>query len=164
MRNRLVTQLARPLRSFTQTYFDDIFVHSRVEDGQTAMEVRLKHLHLVFEAMIANMVYPNINKVGVCADPGKVKAIGAWPTLRSQKNPRKLLDLTNNLRKYSAGYAELARPLSDLLKKECRLVLVQPDETKSFSEEGRERIISIQSRQLILLNEIIPFMTRNVLQ
>ncbi|POM67631.1 LOW QUALITY PROTEIN: Pol protein [Phytophthora palmivora] len=42
--NRLVTQLFRPLRTFAQTYFDDIFVHSRAEGCQTAMEVHLKHL------------------------------------------------------------------------------------------------------------------------
>ncbi|POM76747.1 LOW QUALITY PROTEIN: Pol protein [Phytophthora palmivora] len=35
--NRLVTQSFRPLRTFAQTYFDDIFVHSRAEGGQTAM-------------------------------------------------------------------------------------------------------------------------------
>ncbi|POM75117.1 Pol protein [Phytophthora palmivora] len=49
--NRLVTQLFRTLRTVAQTYFDDIVVHSRVEGGQTAMEVHLKHLRRVFEAM-----------------------------------------------------------------------------------------------------------------
>ncbi|KAG3195849.1 hypothetical protein PC128_g8155 [Phytophthora cactorum] len=37
--NRLVTQLFRPLRAYAQTYFDDIFVHSRAEDGKTTMEL-----------------------------------------------------------------------------------------------------------------------------
>ncbi|POM62200.1 Pol protein [Phytophthora palmivora] len=90
------------------TYFDDIFVHSRAKDGQTAME----------------------------------------------KDLRKWLGLANYLHKYSAGYAELARPLSDLLKKDAdwvwerqhqytfdsikaRLqqapVLALPDGKKSFS-------------------------------
>ncbi|POM67996.1 Polyprotein [Phytophthora palmivora] len=31
--NRLITQLFRPLRTFAETYFDDIFVHSRAEGG-----------------------------------------------------------------------------------------------------------------------------------
>ncbi|KAG2995488.1 hypothetical protein PC121_g20849 [Phytophthora cactorum] len=31
--NRLVTQLFRPHRAYAQTYFDDIFVHSRAEHG-----------------------------------------------------------------------------------------------------------------------------------
>ncbi|POM72587.1 Hypothetical protein PHPALM_10667 [Phytophthora palmivora] len=72
------------------TYFDDIFVHSRAEDGQTAMEVHLKHLRRVFKVMRANKLYANIDKcvfateeikvlgcfvsrVGVRADPGKAR-------------------------------------------------------------------------------------------
>ncbi|POM78064.1 LOW QUALITY PROTEIN: Pol protein [Phytophthora palmivora] len=193
--NRLVTQLFRPLSTFAQTYIDDIFVHSRVEGGQTAME---KHLRRVFEVMRANKLYDNIDKcvfaaevmkflgcfvsrVGVRADPGKVKAIAAWPTPRSQKDLRK------------AGYAELARSLSDLLKKDADWerqhqdafdsikaslqqapVLVLPDETNHSSvvcdasdyaigcallqkdDEGRKNTISFKSRQLIAAERNCP--------
>ncbi|POM61886.1 reverse transcriptase, partial [Phytophthora palmivora] len=98
----------------TATYFDDIFVHSRTEVGQTAMEVHLKHLRRVFEVRRANKLYANIDKcvfaaevikvlgcfvsrVGVRSDPGKAKAIAAWPTPRSQKDLRKWLGLANYL-------------------------------------------------------------------
>ncbi|KAG2867486.1 hypothetical protein PC113_g1939 [Phytophthora cactorum] len=153
--NRLVTQLFRPLRAYAQTYFDDIYVHSRAEDGKSAMEVPLGHLRRVLEVMRANMLYASIdNNVGVRADPEKVKAVAAWPTPRSQKNLRKWLGLANYLHKYSAGYAGLARPLSDLLKKDSDWrwerqhqdafesikaslqqapILVLPGETKLFS-------------------------------
>ncbi|KAG3159678.1 hypothetical protein PI124_g8143 [Phytophthora idaei] len=124
--NRLVTQLFRPLRAYAQTYFDDIFVHSRAEDGKTAMEVHLGRLRRVLEVMGANNLYANIDKcvfaspeikvlgcfvsnVGVRADPEKVKAVAACPTPRSQKDLRKWLGLANYLHKYSAGYAGLAR-------------------------------------------------------
>ncbi|KAG3082754.1 hypothetical protein PC121_g5971 [Phytophthora cactorum] len=124
--NRLVTQLFRPLRAYAQTYFDDIFVHSRAGDGKTAMEVHLGHLRRVLEVMRANKLYANIDKcvfaspeikvlgcfvsnVGVRADPEKVKAVAAWPTPRSQKDLRKWLGLANYLHKYRAGYAGLAR-------------------------------------------------------
>ncbi|POM70265.1 Pol protein, partial [Phytophthora palmivora] len=172
--------------------------------GETTVEVHLKHLRRLFEVIRANKLYANIDKcvfaaagikvlscfvsrVGVCADPGKVKAIAAWPTPRSQKDLRKWLGLANYLHKYRAGYAELARPLSDLLKKDADWVwerqhqdafdsikaslqqapvLALPDENKSFSvvcdasdyaigcallqkdDEGHERVISFQSRQL----------------
>ncbi|POM70387.1 Pol protein, partial [Phytophthora palmivora] len=66
-----------------------------------------------------------VSRVGVRADPGKVNAIAAWPTPRSQKDLRKWLGLANYLHKYSAGYAELARPLSDLLKKDADWVWEQ---------------------------------------
>ncbi|KAG6617742.1 pol protein [Phytophthora cinnamomi] len=169
--NRLVTQLFRPLRAFAQTYFDDIFVHSRAEAGQTAMEVHLQQLRCVFEVMRVNKLFANIDKcvfaaeeikvlgcfvssAGVRADLEKVKAIAAWPTPRSQKDLRQWLGLANYLHKYSAGYAGLARPLSDLLKKDADWswerrhqdafddikaslqsapVLALPDKTKPFS-------------------------------
>ncbi|RAW22049.1 hypothetical protein PC110_g21509 [Phytophthora cactorum] len=33
--NCLVTQLFRPHQAYAQTYFDDIFVHSRAEHGKS---------------------------------------------------------------------------------------------------------------------------------
>ncbi|KAG3238903.1 hypothetical protein PI124_g16149 [Phytophthora idaei] len=166
-----LTALFRPLRAYAQTYFDDTFVHSRAEDGKTAMEVHLGHLRRVLEVMRANKLYANIDKcvfalpeikvlrcfvsnVGVRADPEKVKAVAVWPTPRSQKDLRKWLGLANYLHKYSAGYAGLVRPLSELLKKDSDWrwerqhqdafesikaslqqapVLALPDETKPFS-------------------------------
>ncbi|POM81277.1 LOW QUALITY PROTEIN: Reverse transcriptase [Phytophthora palmivora] len=197
--NRL-KELFRPLRTFAQTYFDDIFVHSHAEDGQTAMEVHLKHLRRVFDVMRANKLYAKIDKcvfaaeeikvlgcfvsrVGVRADPGN--RMDVYDPEVAEGPPE--LGLANYLHKYSAGYAELARPLSDLLKKDADWVweqqhqdafdsikaslqqapgLALPDENKSFSvvcdasdyaigcallqkdDEGRERVISFQSRQL----------------
>ncbi|POM65470.1 Pol protein [Phytophthora palmivora] len=140
---------------------------TRAEGDQTAMEVHRKHLRRVVEVMRANKLYANIDK--------------------SQKDLRKWLGLANYLHKYSAGYAELARPLSDLLTKDADWVwerqhldafdsikaslqqapvLALPDENKSFSvvcdasdyaigcsllqkdDEGHERVIPFQSRQL----------------
>ncbi|KAG3125465.1 hypothetical protein PI124_g17257 [Phytophthora idaei] len=72
--NRLVTQLFRPLRAYAQTYFDDIFVHSRAGDGKTAMEVHLRHLRRVLEVMRANNLYANIDKC-VFASP-EIKVLG----------------------------------------------------------------------------------------
>ncbi|POM77185.1 Reverse transcriptase [Phytophthora palmivora] len=146
--NRLVTQLFRPLRTFAQTYFDDIFVHSRAEGGQTAMEVHLKHLRRVFEVMRANKIYANISNVGVRTDPGKVKSVAAGPISRP------FLEAMDRIQH---GYAELARHLSDLIKKDADWVweqqhqdafdsimaslqqapvLTLPDENKSFSVVG----------------------------
>ncbi|GMF39414.1 unnamed protein product [Phytophthora lilii] len=121
--------------------------------------------------MRANKLYANIDKcvfaaeeikvlgcfassAGVRADPGKFKAIAAWPTPRSQKDLPQWLGLANYLHKYSAGYAGLAPPWSDLLKKDADWcwerqhqdafdaieaslqrapVLALPDESKPFS-------------------------------
>ncbi|POM61772.1 Pol protein, partial [Phytophthora palmivora] len=129
------------------------------------MEVHLKHLRRVFEVMRANKLYANIDKcvfaaeeikvlgcfvsrVGARADPKKVKAIAAWPTPRSQKDLRKWLGLANYLHKYSAGYAELARPLSDLLKKDADWVSEQPHQDAFDGIKKDDEGISFQSRKL----------------
>ncbi|KAG3002336.1 hypothetical protein PC120_g19784 [Phytophthora cactorum] len=168
--NRLVTQLFRPLRAYAQTYFDDIFVYSRAGDGKTAVEVHLGHLRRVLEVMRANKLYANIDKcvfalpeikvlgcfvsnVGVRADPEKVKAVAAWPTPRSQKELRKWLGLANYLHKYSAGYAGLARPLSEFLKK---------NSDWRWERQHQDAFDSIkaslpQAPVLVLLDETMPF-------
>ncbi|KAE8961432.1 hypothetical protein PR001_g30042 [Phytophthora rubi] len=202
--NRLVTQLFRPMRQFVQTYFDDIFVHSRASEGKTAVEAHLGHLREVLLCMRENRLYANINKCifgaeeipflgcflgkdGVRVDPEKVCAIAQWPVPVSQKDLRKWLGLANYLHKYSANYAEMARPLTNLLKKDAERswtseaqqafeaiksslqsapILALPDEERPFSvvcdasdfaigcallqvdADGRERVVSFQSRQL----------------
>ena len=59
-----------------------------------------------------------IGKRGLRADPAKIRAIVDWPVPRNQKDLRKWLGLANYLHKYSANYADMARPLSNLLKKD----------------------------------------------
>ncbi|KAG3197200.1 hypothetical protein PC128_g7014 [Phytophthora cactorum] len=134
--NRLVTQLFRPHRAYAQTYFDDIFVNSRAEHGKSDVENHVEHLRAVLECMRTNKLYGNldkrvigaeeipflgcfIGKRGLRADPAKVKAIVEWPVPKNQKDLRKWLGLANYLHKYSANYAEMARPLSNILKKDA---------------------------------------------
>jgi hypothetical protein len=133
--NRLVTHLFRPLRAFAQTYFDDIFVHSKAERGKDADSVHVQHLEKVPQCMEKHKLYANLEKCifgaeeipvlgcfvgrhGVRVDPAKVKAITEWPTPKCVKELRRWLGLANYLHRYSPNYAEAARPLSDLLKKD----------------------------------------------
>jgi ribosomal protein S4 len=58
-----------------------------------------------------------IRELGAKFDPEKVKAIVEWPTPTGVKDLRKWLGLANYLHKYMKNYADLARPLSDLLRK-----------------------------------------------
>ncbi|KAG3123128.1 hypothetical protein PI126_g23850 [Phytophthora idaei] len=134
--NSLVTQLFRPHRAYAQTYFDDIFVHSRAEHGKSDVENHVEHLRAVLECMRTNKLYDNLDKCvfgaeeipflgcfigkrGLRADRAKVKAIVEWPVPKNQKDLRKWLGLANYLHKYSANYAEMARPLWNLLKKDA---------------------------------------------
>ena len=132
--NRLVAQLFRPHRDYEQTYFDDIFFHSRADQCRSDVDNRIGHLRAVLECMFTNKLYANasscifgaeeipflgyfIGKRGLSADPAKVKAIVNWPIPKNQKDLRKWLGLANYLQKYSENYADMARPLPDLLNK-----------------------------------------------
>ncbi|GMF27419.1 unnamed protein product [Phytophthora fragariaefolia] len=131
--NRMVPNLLRPYRDFAPSYFDDIFIHSRAEDGMTDVEVHLQHLRKVFEVMKENKLYANlkqcifcapeipelgsyVSKDGVRADPEKIEAICAWPTPQDQKQLRQWLGLATYLHHYSKNFASTIHPLSQLLK------------------------------------------------
>jgi hypothetical protein len=109
--NRLVTQLFRPHRAYVQTYFDDIFVHSRAADGRSDVENHIDHMRAVLECMRTNKLYANaskcifgaeaipflgcfVGKRGLQADPAKVKAIVDWPVPKNQKDLRKCWEAT----------------------------------------------------------------------
>jgi hypothetical protein len=121
---------------YAQTYFDDIFVPSRAADGRSDVENHIDHLRAVLACMRTNKLYANtskcifgaeeipflgcfVGKRGLRADPAKVQAIVAWPVPKNQMDLRKGLGLANYLHKYSENYADMARPLSNLLKKDA---------------------------------------------
>ncbi|KAE9166518.1 hypothetical protein PF004_g29129 [Phytophthora fragariae] len=118
------------------------------------------------------------------------------------KDLRKWLALANYLHKYNANYAEMARPLTNLLKKDAvwswtseaqqafeaiksslqsAPILALPDEERPFSvvcdasdfaigcallqvdAEGRERVVSFQSRQLKAAEKNYPVHDKELL-
>ena len=100
--NRVVVQLFRPQRDYTHTYFDDIFVHSRAEQGRSDVNNRIGHLRAVLECMRTDILYANafkctfgaeemtflrcfIGKRGLRADTAKVKAIVDWPIPKNKR-------------------------------------------------------------------------------
>ncbi|KAE9200493.1 hypothetical protein PF004_g18985 [Phytophthora fragariae] len=204
--NRLVTQLIRPMRHFVQTYFDSIFVHSRASEDKTAVEAHLGHLREVLLCMRENRLYANINKCIFGAE--EIPFLGCFlgkDGIRAElekKDLRKWLGLANYLHKYSANYAEIERPLTNLLKKDAvwswtseaqqafeaiksslqsAPILVLPDEDNPFSKvcdasdfaigcallqvdaEGRERVVSFQSRQLKAAEKNYPVHDKELL-
>ncbi|GMF19994.1 unnamed protein product [Phytophthora fragariaefolia] len=186
--NQLVTQLFRPMRHFVQTYFDDIFVHSRASEGKTAVEAHLGHLCEVLLSMRANHLYANINKCifgaegipflgcflgkdGVRADPEKVCGIAQWPVPVSQKDLRKWLGLANYLHKLLKPSRAVSRALriwpyptriglSAWYAMHPTLPLAVPLQADA---EGRERVVFFQSRQLKAAEKNYPVHDKELL-
>ncbi|KAG2948805.1 hypothetical protein PC117_g5761 [Phytophthora cactorum] len=134
--NRLVTQLFRPHRAYAQTYLDDSFAHSRAEPGKSDVENHVEHLRAVIKCMRTNKLYANLDNLRLwrgwnpfprllhwetrpAGRSRQVMAIVEWPVPKNQKDLRTWLGLANYLHNYSANNAEMARPLSNLLKKDA---------------------------------------------
>ena len=60
--NYLVTHWFQPHRGYTQTYFDDIFVHSRADHERSDIENHIVHLRALLERMRTNKLYANASK------------------------------------------------------------------------------------------------------
>ena len=58
-----------------------------------------------------------ISGVGVAVDPDKIKAIMDWKPPKTLRDLRSFLGLTGYYRKFISGYASVAAPMTDLLKK-----------------------------------------------
>ena len=57
-----MTQLFQPHREYAQTYFADIFVHSRAMNGRSDVDNRIDHLRAVLECMRTNKLFANAYK------------------------------------------------------------------------------------------------------
>ncbi|GMF64236.1 unnamed protein product [Phytophthora fragariaefolia] len=133
--NRCVTHLLSSVRDFAPNYFDDVFIHSGVVNGNSDVEMPTEHLGKLFALMRKHKLYANLKKCifgtseipvlgrlvgknGVRPDPGSVRVINGWPTPSNVKELRQFLGLATSLCKYVSNYAGKIRPLSQLVKKD----------------------------------------------
>jgi hypothetical protein len=118
------------LRKFVLVIFDDILIYSRSWDEH------LQHLNEVLEILKVNHLYVRkekcsfgqqrikslghiIDRNGVAVDPEKIQAMLLWPKPHNLKALRGFLGLTGYYRKFIQHYGSLARPLTQLLKKDA---------------------------------------------
>ncbi|KAJ0895862.1 putative nucleotidyltransferase, Ribonuclease H [Helianthus annuus] len=115
------------LRRYVLVFFDDILIYSR------STEEHYYHLQQVFETLSQNLFFAKPSKCtfavssvaylghiisakGVEADPEKLSAIQSWPVPTSLSTLRGFLGLTGYYRRFVRNYAQIAAPLTDILK------------------------------------------------
>ncbi|KAL0336104.1 UNVERIFIED_CONTAM: Transposon Tf2-12 polyprotein [Sesamum radiatum] len=155
------------LDEFVVVYLDDIVVYSgtlaeHVEHLQQVL-TRLREHELYAKVLKCSFAQETINFLGhimergrIWMDPKKVQAIEEWRPPSDVHDLRSFLGLANYYRHFVKGYSEIARPMTDLLKKtetwdwtpQCQVafdnlkramvtdpVLALPDMSKPFTVE-----------------------------
>ncbi|GAU16969.1 hypothetical protein TSUD_37270 [Trifolium subterraneum] len=118
------------LRKTVLVFFDDILVYSK------SWSEHLKHVEEVLKILKLHGLVANKKKCqfgqrsveylghlitgdGVAVDPNKVVSVTKWPTPKNVKGVRGFLGLTGYYRKFIKDYGKIARPLTDLTKKDA---------------------------------------------
>ena len=74
-----------------------------------------------------------IGPEGIKMEEEKVKGVLEWPTPKSVKDVQKFLGLANYYRRFIEGFAMVARPLHDLVKKDKKWNWTEKEE-RAFRE------------------------------
>ncbi|KAI0991625.1 hypothetical protein K3495_g16562, partial [Podosphaera aphanis] len=121
------------LDNFCSAYIDDILIYS---SGNRAEHQ--EHVRKVLQRLRESGLQIDIDKCefettttkylgfiieaghGLRMDPEKIKAIKNWEAPTSIKGVRGFLGFANFYRKFIHNFADLARPLTDLTRKDCK--------------------------------------------
>ena len=129
-------------------FIDDVIVGTEKEEGHDELvaEVikRLEENDLYVKPEKCKWSVREVEFLGVVIGPegikmeeGKVKGVLEWPTPQCVKDVQKFLGLANYYRRFIEGFATVARPLHDLVKKDKKWEWTEKEE-KAFKElKGR---------------------------
>jgi hypothetical protein len=118
------------LRKFVLVFFDDILIYS------VNWKEHLVHVNRVLEILRENTLFVKrekcqfgleevqylghiISQKGVAMDPEKIEAMMNWPSPKNTKALRGFLGLMRYYQKFIRKYGEIAKPLTQLLKKDA---------------------------------------------
>jgi hypothetical protein len=137
---------------FILVYMDDIliFANTQEELDRLTKEVlqRLRDNDLFLKPKKCVFNKPKMEYLGLIVeegklsmDPTKLSGIRDWPIPKTVKDVRSFLGFGNFYRKFIRGFADLARPLNELLKKNIKFEWKEEHQTtfdtlkKRFTEE-----------------------------
>ena len=132
---------------FVVVFIDDILVFSKTEEEHE------QHLRMVLDKLREHQLYAKFSKCefwlhevgflghvlnaeGLSVDPTKIQAVTEWQTPSNVKEVRSFLGLAGYYRRFVEGFSSIARPMTQLLKKEKKFECT-PKCEESFQELKR---------------------------
>jgi hypothetical protein len=125
----LINLFMEELDKFVIVFIDDILVYSK------SVEEHEQHLRVVLGKLRAHKLYAKLSKCefwlekisflghiltaeGVAVDPEKVETVSNWQHPTNVSEIRSFLGLAGYYRRFIEGFSKIARPMTELLKKE----------------------------------------------
>jgi hypothetical protein len=132
------------LDKFVVVFIDDILIYSKTPEEHE------QHLRIVLEELRKNQLYAKFSKCefwlrevgflghvltqdGIAVDPSKVKAVQEWKQPTNVTEVRSFLGLAGYYRRFIEGFSTIAKPMTQLLKKDKKFDWTEACE-KSFQE------------------------------
>jgi hypothetical protein len=124
------------LDKFVVVFIDDILVYSKSE------EERVGHLHVVLQRLREHHLYAKLSKcdfwlkkikflghtisqAGIAIDPDKVQEVMNWKPPTTVRQIRSFLGLAGYYQRFIPDFSRIAKPITELLKKEAKFVWSQ---------------------------------------
>uniref|UniRef100_A0A0E0D2Q3 RNA-directed DNA polymerase n=1 Tax=Oryza meridionalis TaxID=40149 RepID=A0A0E0D2Q3_9ORYZ len=140
------------LHKFVVVFIDDIFIYSKDE------EEHAEHLRQVLEKLREHQLYAKFSKCefwlkevaflghvisagGVAVDPAKVEAVTEWKAPKSVTEIRCFLGLAGYYRRFIEGFSKIARPMTQLLKKEKKFEWTE--QCQASFEQLKEKLTTV---------------------
>jgi hypothetical protein len=121
------------LDKFVVVFIDDILVYSKNE------EEHARHLHVVLQRLREHRLYAKLSKcdfwlkeikflghtisqAGIAVDPDKVQEVMNWKPPTTVRWIQSFLGLVGYYRRFIPDFSRIAKPITELLKKEAKFV------------------------------------------
>ena len=171
---RAVEQVLKPIRGFSESYVDDMIVHTHTKNSGTLFDIHLQQVERFLQRIHETGLTLKLRKCkfahselkfcgkivgsgGKRPDPNKVAAIQNLKPARTKTEVRRLLGLFGFFREHIPRYAELAKPLTDLTAKRVANVVSWNVEHTRALNCLKQELCEATDRKLHVANFSKPF-------